>query len=151
MNETPMPTGFVTTTPTLALFDEVLNHLAYKIPDVACELFPAKPSEYSFIHPKGAYLLAYQGGQFNPPSDTFIVVQDRTVSLAFNVLARQLFGRDGAIALCDELRNALVGYQPAICDRKIYAISEQFLGEDEGVWLYQVVLATQTVAMPSIY
>lgn len=148
---TPMPTGFVPRTTTVGLVDEVLETLTSRVDDVACELFPDSPSNYRLNHPTGAYLLAWSGSKFGLPVDTFMVAQDRTVSLTFNVLARQLYGRDGAVALCDKLRDALVGWQPTGCDKKIYAVSEQFLGEEDGIWLYQVVLATVMVSLPRIY
>lgn len=151
MNETPMPTGFVTQTPTLAVLQDVLDYLTSKLLAVACELFPNNPETYQLNHPTGAYLLSYQGGKFGQPIDTFIVTQDRQIGLAFNVLARQLYGRDGAIAMCDDLRAVLLGYQPMGCDRKIYAVDEKFIGEDYGIWMYQVTLATQAVSLPTLY
>lgn len=150
MNESPMPTGFVPRTTTISILDDVLNQLSTQVTDVACELFPNQPDSYQLSHPIGAYLLNYQGGRFGSPIDTHAVMQDRQLNIVFNVLARQLHGRDGAIGLCDRLRDGLLGYQPVGCDRKIWALSEQFLGEDYGIWMYQVTLATQTVSMQKV-
>lgn len=151
MNDTPMPTGYVTTMPTIELYENILAWLADKEPEVECEFFPDNPLKYRLNHPIGAYLLSHQGSRFGNPIDTFSVIQDRQVMLAFNIIARQLYGRDGAIGMCDRLRDALVGYQPPSCDRKIWANSEQFLGEEDGLWLYQVTLSTQTVSLPKIF
>ncbi|WP_353189536.1 Gp37 family protein [Pandoraea pnomenusa] len=129
---------------TLQIIDAVVKRLAVKLPHLAVEYFPDKPSEYRLNHPKGALLVSYLGSQFDKTVDVAYVAQPRTVKLSVTVVLRQLNGKGGAVDVVDLVRAALVGFRPPDC-RKVWAVSEKFLGETAGLWQYAVDVASEAM------
>lgn len=129
---------------TLQIIDSIVERLKLKIPQLAVEYFPDRLSEYRLNHPKGALLVSYLGSRFDPTVDVTFIAQPRTVNVSVTVILRQLNGRGGAVDVVDLVRMALVGFRPVDC-RKVWAVSEKFLGETAGLWQYAVDLATESV------
>lgn len=129
---------------TLQVIDAVVKRLAVKLPHLAVEYFPDKPSEYRLNHPKGALLVSYLGSQFDKTVDVAYVAQPRTVKLSVTVVLRQLNGKGGAVDVVDLVRAALVGFRLPDC-RKVWAVSEKFLGETAGLWQYAVDVASEAM------
>ena len=129
---------------TLQIIDAVVERLKVKIPQLAVEYFPDRPAEYRLNHPKGALLVSYLGSQFDTTVDVTDIAQPRTVKLSVTVILRQLNGKGGAVDVVDAVRQALVGFRPPDC-RKVWAVSEKFLGETAGLWQYAVDLATEAM------
>lgn len=129
---------------TLQIIDAVVERLKVKLPQLAVEYFPDRPAEYRLNHPKGALLVSYLGSQFDTTVDVTYVAQPRTVKLSVTVILRQLNGRGGAVDVVDAVRQALVGFRPPDC-RKVWAVSEKFLGETAGLWQYAVDLASEAM------
>ncbi len=46
--------------------------------------------------------------------------------------------------MVDDVRRALIGWKPPDC-RKVWAVSDKFLGETAGLWQYAVDLASQSM------
>lgn len=132
-------------TPTI--IDALVARLKAAFADLAVEYFPDKPSEYRLNHPKGALLVSYLGAKYHEPIDTTAIVQPSTDKLSITVTLRQLNGKDGAVAVLTRLRSAVIGYKPPNCRRKIWAIGEQFLGENAGIWQYAMDVATETIVV----
>lgn len=132
---------------TLIIIDAVVARLKERIPDLAVEYFPDKPSEYRLNHPRGALLVSYLGAKYQEPIDTSAVVQPATIRLTVTATLRQLNGKDGAVAVLTRLRSALVGYKPPNCRRKVWATAEQFLGETAGIWQYAMDVATEAIVV----
>ncbi len=137
----PCPSTFST----LAIIDAVVARLRQKIPTLTVEYFPESPAEYRVNHPRGALLVSYTGSQFEQPRDLTFVAQARTLRLSITVILRQLNGRGGAVDVLDAVRAALAGFTPPDCRRKLWAQSEQFLGETAGLWQYAVDFSTETM------
>lgn len=129
---------------TLQIIDAVVARLKAKLPQLAVEYFPDRPAEYRLNHPKGALLVSYPGSQFGDTVDVTYIAQPRTVKLSVTVLLRQLNGKGGAVDVVDDVRRALVGWRPPDC-RKVWAVSEKFLGESAGIWQYAVDVASQAM------
>ncbi|MGE1004211.1 Gp37 family protein (plasmid) [Ralstonia syzygii subsp. celebesensis] len=129
---------------TLQIIDAVVQRLKTKLPLLAIEYFPDKPAEYRLNHPRGALLVSYLGSQFDKTADVTYIAQPRTVKLSITVILRQLNGRGGAVDVADDVRRALIGWRPPDC-RKVWAVSDKFLGETAGLWQYAVDLATQAM------
>ncbi len=129
---------------TLQIIDAVVDRLKVKLPQLAVEYFPDRPAEYRLNHPRGALLVSYPGSQFGDTVDVTCIAQPRTVKLSVTVLLRQLNGRGGAVDVVDDVRRALVGWRPPDC-RKVWAVSEKFLGESAGIWQYVVDMATESM------
>ena len=129
---------------TLQIIDAVVERLKVKLPQLAVEYFPDRPAEYRLNHPRGALLVSYLGSQFDTTVDVTYIAQPRTVKLSVTVILRQLNGKGGAVDVVDAVRQALVGFRPPDC-RKVWAMSEKFLGETAGLWQYAVDLATEAM------
>lgn len=129
---------------TLQIIDAVVERLKVKLPQLAVEYFPDRPAEYRLNHPKGALLVSYLGSQFDMTVDVTYIAQPRTVKLSVTVILRQLNGKGGAVDVVDAVRQALVGFRPPDC-RKVWAVSEKFLGETAGLWQYAVDLASEAM------
>lgn len=129
---------------TLQIIDAVVERLKVKLPQLAVEYFPDRPAEYRLNHPRGALLVSYLGSQFNTTVDVTYIAQPRTVKLSVTVVLRQLNGKGGAVDAVDAVRRALVGFRPPDC-RKVWAVSEKFLGETAGLWQYAVDLASEAM------
>lgn len=127
---------------TLQIIDAAVARLKAKLPQLAVEYFPDRPSEYRLNHPKGALLVSYPGSQFDGTVDINYVAQPRVVRVSVAVLLRQLNGKGGAVDVVDDVRRALVGWRPPDC-RKVQAKAETFLGETAGIWQYTVELTSQ--------
>ncbi|ALS60672.1 Gp37 family protein [Pandoraea norimbergensis] len=129
---------------TLQIIDAVVQRLAVKLPHLTAEYFPDRPQDYRLNHPKGALLVSYLGSQFDKTVDVSYIAQPRTVKLSVTVILRQLNGKGGAVDVVDLVRAALVGFRPPDC-RKVWAVSEKFLGETAGLWQYAVDVASEAM------
>jgi len=129
---------------TLQIIDAVLERLKAKLPHLAVEYFPDRPTEYRLNHPRGALLVSYLGSQFDTTVDVTYIAQPRTVKLSVTVVLRQLNGKGGAVDVVDAVRRALVGFRPPDC-RKVWAVAEKFLGETAGIWQYAVDVASEAM------
>ena len=72
-----------------------------------------------------------------------MVVDARRESVGRGVLAGPPQQRGVALD-ADDVRRALVGWRPPDC-RKVWAVSEKFLGESAGIWQYAVDMATESM------
>ena len=66
------------------------------------------------------------------------------MKLSVTVILRQLNGKGGAVDVVDAVRLAVVGFRPPDC-RKVWAVSEKFLGETAGLWQYAVDVASEAM------
>jgi hypothetical protein len=108
------------------------------------ELFPSRPEDYRLNHPVGALLLAYPGSRFAATTlHAQSVCQDRIITLSVSLVSRHLWGTDGAVALMDRLRAALLGWRPTDC-QPVTAVSDRLLAEQAGLWWYAADFACTT-------
>lgn len=113
-------------------------------PELFVELFPGRPEGYRLNHPTGALLIAYPGSSSGAPQMMGRVEQQRTIRIGITMILRQLWGPDGAPAMLDRLRAALVGWRPSSECGPIYVINDRFLHQDAGVWWYTAEFACVT-------
>ncbi|MDG6230712.1 Gp37 family protein [Glaesserella parasuis] len=129
---------------TLPILTEFETRLKTQFPDWDIQLMPDDPSHYFLSHPNGAVLISYAGSKFSEPRSTSVITQTRKVHIVFTVLSRNLHNDFGALQFLDELRLSVVGFQPIDCTPS-WLVEEQFDEQDSGVWIYQLVLATETL------
>lgn len=129
---------------TPALITDTQATLAAAFPELAVELFPDQPANYRLNHPTGALLLAYPGSALGAPMLMGRVEQVRTIRIGITLVLRNLWGDDGAAAMLDRLRDALVGWRPSSECEPLYAISDRFLHQDAGLWWYAAEFACVT-------
>lgn len=120
--------------------------------------FPDKPEAYEMRHRIGVAMVIYMGGDYGDILDTGHVAQERTMEFAVGVRIRDLgwaFGgppsgtSPGAYQVLEGIRMALTGFQPNTGCTKMRPMRERFLDRDKqgGVWVYEMVFATRTVAV----
>ena len=113
-------------------------------PELSVELFPARPEDYRLNHPTGALLLAYPGSALGAPMLMGRVEQVRTIRIGITLVLRNLWGDDGAAAMLDRLRDALVGWRPSSDCEPVYAVTDRLLQHDGGLWWYAAEFACVT-------
>ena len=128
---------------TRPIIDAVCRHLQAAIPWVQVDVFPEKPGEYQFIHPTGAVLVGYQSSNFGKIEGLGMIAQQRDVVLHLTVIGANLRGDDGALAILDEVRLAVVGFTPPDCE-PCHLLAEHFLSEAAGAWQYELTVQTET-------
>lgn len=128
---------------TQPILSSIQAHLLSQIDTFAIELFPDNPDEYFLRDELGAILIQYAGSKFELQGSTDLIHQRRYVNIALTVIARSQHDDSGALEVLDKVRLAIVGFRPTNCE-PCTLISEQFGGEDEGLWQYQIIVQTST-------
>ena len=128
---------------TRPIIDAVTMHLQAALPWVQVDVFPENPSDYQFIHPAGAVLVGYQSSKFTQIEGLGVIAQQRDVVLHLTIIGAHLHGDDGALAILDEVRLAIVGFKPPNC-LPCHLLQERFLSEDAGAWQYELTVQTET-------
>lgn len=124
---------------------EVLEPTGFKV-----EAFPERPKEYTFTHPIGVVLVAYEKTNFGNPLATDYISQDLTHSFGMVILARNLRSHQGAYNVIDLLRKNLTGFIPVGGD-KSWVDDIQFLGQSESLWQYGMSLSVPAVNFEEVY
>lgn len=128
---------------TLPILQSIRDHIEQKTTSFSIELFPDDLEHYNLLDPFGAVLVQYAGSKFESLDSTDIIQQRRKVLVALTVIARSQHDDTGALEMLDQLRLAVVGFKPTNCT-PCHLISEEFAGEDNGLWQYQLILQTET-------
>lgn len=129
---------------TKPILDSVLAHLEGRITGFAVQLFPENVENYRLNHPAGAVLISYQGSGFGDIRDITFVNQDRVVELALTLITRSQWDDTGALALLDDVREAIVGFKPFNCQGAVIK-SERFIDQVAGTWQYQMLVTAKTI------
>jgi len=126
--------------------NQIIDRLKAKIPDLHIEGFPEKPAEFRLVHPKGAILVHYQGGNYSESKSLGCIYQDKKLEFSTTVVTRHLRTHEGAYGYIDKIREILTGFKPENCS-KMYPVKEEFLAEDNGIWQYSInfVLTTPSI------
>ena len=128
---------------TLPILDSVKERLFEQIDKCAVELFPDDLANYYVKDEYGAILVQYAGSKFESLDSVDIIQQRRVVHIAITIIARGQHNDYGALDLLDKVRLAIVGFKPINCTA-CHLVSEEFAGEDEGLWQYQLIVKTET-------
>lgn len=128
---------------TLPILQSIRDHIEQKTTSFSIELFPDDLEHYNLLDPFGAVLVQYAGSKFESLDSTDIIQQRRKVLIALTVIARSQHDDTGALEMLDQLRLAIVGFRPTNCTA-CSLVSEEFAGEDNGLWQYQLIIQTET-------
>jgi len=120
--------------------------------------FPDKPEAYELRHRIGVAMVIYMGGDYGEILDIYNVAQERTMEFGVGLRIRDLgwaYGgppsgtSPGAYQVLESIRVALTGFQPNTGCTKMKPLRERFIDRDKqgGVWVYEMVFATRTVAV----
>lgn len=134
---------------TVAEAEEALRaRLAFKIPGPPVKPYPNDPKLYKMFHPKWELLVVYRGGDFFPPRQTGLAVQERLLPFEISILVRDLVGHQGGYTLLEAVRAALQGWKPLPDCAPMWILRDAFLNVDAGQWYWAVFAATKTTALP---
>ncbi|MDD7568295.1 MAG: Gp37 family protein [[Actinobacillus] rossii] len=128
---------------TLPILESVKEHLLQQLDRFSVELFPDDIANYYVKDDLGVVLVQYAGSKFETLDSVDIVQQRRAVHIALTVIARSQHDDSGALDILDKVRLAIVGFKPTNCTA-CHLVSEEFAGEEDGLWQYQLIIRTET-------
>ncbi|MCR1838663.1 Gp37 family protein [Pasteurella caecimuris] len=128
---------------TLPILESIRKQIETETQRFSIELFPDDLEHYNLTDEFGAVLVQYAGSRFESLDSTDIIQQRRKVLVALTVIARSQHDDTGALDMLDQVRLAVVGFIPTNCT-PCHLISEEFAGEDRGLWQYQLIIQTET-------
>lgn len=128
---------------TIQILESIKDFIAQNIDFVTVELTPDDISSYFLRDANGAILIQYQGSSFTANSALSVLEQNREIEIALLVIARSQLNEHGALEILDKLRSLLLGFSPDGCT-PLTLKKEQFAGENEGLWQFELVLSTKT-------
>lgn len=107
-------------------------------PDDACGFLPK--------HPVGAALVQYTSSSFAEPRTlgSCPISQTRDMRFKVFVLRRNLRDHAGVYPALDAVRGSLSGFALEGTSR-MYQLSEKFLSEQNGIWIYEMVFSLRMV------
>lgn len=113
----------------------LVDALRRDCPDLEVQPFPDNPTEYEFIHPVGALLVRYDGGSISGSVAVDMTAQPRDLQFSVVSLTRNLRDHGGCYETLKRVRDCLLGLKlPGAA--QIYALSEDFVQEEDGIWVY---------------
>lgn len=127
----------------MEILESVRERLFNEIEQFSVELFPDDLEHYHLRDELGAILVQYAGSKFDSLDSVDIVQQRRVIQLAITLIARSQHDDTGAVVMLDRVRQALQGFKPTHCTA-IHLLNEEFAGEADGLWQYQLMLQTET-------
>lgn len=126
--------------------DSIIQYLKNKFPDFLVQGFPEKPQEFILLHPIGAILVHYKGGNYANSNAIEFISQDKGLNFAITVVTRNLRNNKGAYETLDKIKQVLCGYKIPGCT-KLTPKKEGFISETNGIWQYEIEF---TLSTPSI-
>ena len=117
--------------------DEIIEKLKEKIPELLVRGFPDKPSEFMLLHPIGAILIHYQGGNYSTTQSLGFINQIKTAEFSITIVTRNLRSNAGAYELLDKVRSILTGFEIDGCS-ELTPTKENFISENKGIWQYAI-------------
>ena len=117
--------------------DKIIEKLKEKIPELLVRGFPDKPSEFILLHPIGAILIHYQGGNYSTTQSLGFINQVKTAEFSITIVTRNLRSNAGAYELLDKVRSILSGFEIDGCS-ELTPTKENFISENKGVWQYAI-------------
>ncbi len=126
--------------------NSIIDKLKENFSNLLVDGFPEKPQEFTLIHPVGAILVHYRGGNYSNTDALGFISQDKKMDFAITVVTRNLRSNNGAYEVLDKIKQVLCGFKILGCS-KLTPVKEGFLSEISGIWQYEI---TFTLATPSI-
>ena len=126
--------------------NSIISKLKENFSELLVEGFPDKPSEFILIHPIGALLVHYQGGNYSQTQSLGFISQESKKEFAITVITRNLRSNNGAYEYIDKVKSVLSGYQIDECT-KLYPTKDYFISENSAIWQYGInfSLTTQNI------
>lgn len=105
---------------------------------------PNKPSEWGSAGiENGVITLKWEKDEFSPPDSTGQIIQRVLRNWKLDLRLRNLRDLNGGWRVCDAITRLLVGFNPPH-SQKMWLRSREFLGEFEGIWVFEIVAIAPT-------
>ena len=118
----------------------IVGRLEQEIEDAEVRAFPNDARSFFPKHPVGAVLVQYTSSVFSEPRALNSITQTRNMRFSIFVLRRDLREHSGAYGALDAVRGSLTGFSLSGTS-KMYQVSERFLSEQSGIWIYEMVFS----------
>ena len=86
--------------------NSIIQYLKDKFPQFLVQGFPEKPQEFILLHPVGAILVHYRGGNYSNSNAIGIISQDKGLNFAITVVTRNLRNNNGAYETLDKVKQS---------------------------------------------
>lgn len=131
---------------TIEKFEAAITaELKDKMTDIEVDVVPDNVGSYNLKHPAGALLVQYARSGYTAPGAINSITQTRSMRFSMFVMMRSLRRDDkGAYAKIDQALGILTGFQPLYA-RKMYPVSDRFVSENAGIWIYEIVFQLETI------
>ncbi len=124
-----------------AIENSIITKLKTSFPEVLVQGFPDKPSEFILLHPVGALLVHYQGGNYTNSNALSFVSQSNKKEFSITIVTRNLRENEGAYEYIDKVKEALTGFKPYECS-ELMLTKDFFISENSGIWQYGINFTT---------
>lgn len=124
-----------------AIENSIIMKLKTSFPEVLVQGFPDKPSEFILLHPVGALLVHYQGGNYTNSNALSFVSQSNKKEFSITVVTRNLRENEGAYEYIDKVKETLTGFKPYECS-ELMPTKDFFISENGGIWQYGINFTT---------
>lgn len=111
---------------------------------------PDKPDQYDIGEWDGAILVHYQGSKYRAAPGERPVAPQRAFDFIVHVLARGLYGRDGAPNVMEDVRLILQNRQVE-GSTPLLVVEDGFAQEQGGVWTYSIAFRGELPAVGRVY
>jgi hypothetical protein len=130
-------------TPLADIQDAVISRLQQRVTVVdkaSVEVFPDPDKEFHLKNPVGAILVNYGRTVFGAPVEMLDITQSGRMVWTITCVGRSLVSNKGVLAMLDEVREILTGYNPVDGGqtRYLYPTEEGFLNRTDQLWWYYV-------------
>jgi hypothetical protein len=132
-----------------AIEDSIIKRLKADFKDLFVDGFPEKPQEFSLIHPIGALLVHYRGGNYSDSNALGYIIQSKKMNFAITVVTRNLRSNEGTYEILDKVKKSLCGFKIDECTR-LTTVKEDFISETNGIWQYEIIFSLTTPSVEDI-
>lgn len=105
---------------------------------------PDDARNYFTKHPVGSVIVQYASSGFAEPRALNSISQTRNMRFSVFVMRRNLRDHSGVYGALDAVRDSLTGFS-LTGTSKMYQVSERFISEQSGIWIYEMVFAIRTI------
>ena len=127
----------------------IVKKLQTNFPSSLVQGFPEKPQEFILLHPVGAILVHYRGGNYTNTDAINFISQDKKMDFAITIVTRNLRSNDGAYEVLEVVKRYLCGYKIVGCS-KLSPTKEGFLSETKGIWQYELGFTLTTPSLEDL-
>ena len=129
--------------------NSIIEKLKPNFSNLLVQGFPEKPQEFTLLHPVGAVLVHYRGGNYSNADAINFISQDKKMDFAITIVTRNLRSNNGAYEVLDKIKQGLCGFKIAGCS-KLTPVKEGFLSEISGIWQYEITFSLSTPSVEDL-